>query len=597
MKNNWLIAVCLLVFSALCCSQVSAQTGPGPRVPKGLYSNFLLDGAVNQAQKAASSVNPALPNYPNPAADAILVNYFTVLLDNPAVSGLAPMIPWQLLNPNNPAHPVTGPAYIWNPLDDVFTAVDNWNRSHPFMPRKTVQIIASSGFNAPPWVFNDIDNNVCGPHNSSCTGSCDGLFMSPEVLPSTQCGYTTIFFETEGGGTPQQMPLPMPWNSIYKTDYQTFLTALNQHILQEPSSDAFVSIAMSGPTASSTEMILPNLENQSFGGNHGILTLPNNVPTITSLNASGAWNALIDNYYGASAGFANTDQPFIQEWDNTIDEYSQIFSGVTLVLTTTTDALPDFIDWDPALAISSPAPGFVSDCGIANAAPIVQNHQQQCSAVTWVLYHFTNPTVGGNNAKSAFEAGMTAARNGFDLGTNGVKWLAADTAAGSTPLQGTPYRMSRMLGGIQFSKAFSLADTLQSEGCPTYPAACGTATNPFTPAQGLEDVLQLSYFPGTIVGPIFGAATSVVAYGNWTYKNAPFNFLEVYDTDILYSSGLSNCSMLEITGSPLNNMPPDLRSCLAIPPLGGFGSVLLSEVELNLANQGILFIAEPSKPQ
>jgi len=596
MKSNWIVAVCLLVLSTLCCSHLSAQAGPGPRVPKGLYTNFLLGGAVNQAQKAASSVNPALPDYPNPAADAILVNYFMVLLDNPAVSGLAPQIPWQLLNPNNPAHPEIGPAYIWNPLDDVFTAVDKWNKSHPFLPKKTIQIIAASGFGAPQWVFNGIDDSVCGPHNPSCTGSCDGLFMSPESVPepSPLCGYTTIFWETEGG-TPHQIPLPMPWNSIYKDDYQTYVTALYQQILQEPSSDAFVSINMSGPTASSTEMILPNLQNQSFGGNHGILTLPNSVPTIANLNAADVWNKLINNYYGVSSAFANTDQPFIPEWNNTIDLYSQIFRGVTLVLTTTTDALPDFIDWDPTLLVSSPAPGFASDCGLTNAVPIVQNHQQQCAAVTWVLYHFANPTVGGNNAKAVFEAGMTAARDSFDLGTNGVKWLAADTSAGLTPLPDTPYRMSRMLGGLQFSQDFSPADTLQAEGCPTFPTLCGTAANPFTPVQGLINVLQLSYFPGTFVGPLFGAPASVT-YGKWIYKNAPMNYMEIYDTDILYSSGLSNCSMLLITGSPLNNMPPDLRSCLAIPPLGGFGSVLFSELELGLANQSILYIAEPAQP-
>jgi hypothetical protein len=388
----------------------------------------------------------------------------------------------------------------------------------------------------------------------------------------------------------------MPWNSIYKADHETYLTALYQHILQEPSSDTFVSIDMSGPTASSSEMILPNLENQSFGGNHGILTLPNNVPTITNLNAAGAWNMLINNYYGASSGFANTDQPFIQEWDNAIDFYSQTFSGVTLVLTTTTDALPDFINWDPTLTVSSPAPGFESDCAVVNAVPLGQNSQQQCAAVTWVLYHFTNPTVGGSNAKSVFEAGMTAARDSFDLGTNGVRWLPANTAAGVAPLPGTPHRMSRMLGGLQFSHTFSPADTLQSEGCPTFPMpTCGTTANPFTPAQGLGNVLQLSYFPGTLVGPLFGTPTSV-AYGNWVYKDAPMNFLEVYDTDIVYTSGLSNCSMILITGSPVNNVPPDLRACLAIPPLGGFGSVLLSEIELNLANQAILFIAESPKP-
>jgi hypothetical protein len=597
MKLQQFVGTFLVALSGLFPISLSAQAGPDSHVPKGLYINFLLRDAVNQAQQAASSVNPALPDYPNPAADAILVNYFMVLLDNPAVSGLAPMMTLQLLNPNNPAHPETGPAYIWNPLDDVFTAVDKWNTSHPFLPRKTIQIINSSGFDAPQWVFNDIDNSVCGLNNPTCTGSCDGLFMSPESVPAPppQCGYTTIFWATEGG-PPRQIPLPMPWNSIYKADHQAYVTALYQHILQEPSSDAFVSITMSGPTASSAEMILPNLENQSFGGNHGILTLPNNVPTIANLNAADVWNKLINNYYGASSGFANTDQPFIQEWNNTIDVYSQIFSGVTLVLTTTSDALPDFIDWNSTLPISSPAPGFESDCGITNAVPLVQNNQQQCAAVTWVLYHFTNPTVGGNNAKSVFEAGMTAARDGYDLGTNGIRWLAADTAAGLMPLQGTPYRMSRMLGGVQFSHDFSPPDTLQSEGCPTFPmTTCGTTANPFTPAQGLGNVLQLSYFPGTAVGPIFGAPASV-NYGKWAYKDAPVNFLEIYDTDILYSSGLSNCSMLLITGSPLNNMLPDLRSCPATPPLGGFASVLTSQVELDLANLGILLIAEPAEP-
>jgi hypothetical protein len=45
---------------------------------------------------------------------------------------------------------------------------------------------------------------------------------------------------------------------------------------------------------------------------------------------------------------------------------------------------------------------------------------------------------------------MTAARDGLDLGTNGVRWLADITASGKNPLLGTPYSMSRILGGMQF---------------------------------------------------------------------------------------------------------------------------------------------------
>ncbi len=585
-----------IVVAGLFATSTAGLLAAQPRTPKGIYTNFLLGDAVNQAQTAAYPNTPPskIPPYPNPnitpdPTDAVLVNYFTTLLDNPAISGLAPMIPWQLLNPNSPgtdpAHPKPG-AYAWNALDDVFTAVDNWNKSHPAALPKTIQIINSAGFNAPNWVFNDIDVSVCGSLTNGC-GTCDGLFMStsPASVPSQQCGYTTIFWATEGGA-PRQIPLPLPWNSVYKADHQTFLTALNQRIQQEPSSSAFVSIDISGPTASSSEMILPNLENQSFTRdgvtNDSILTLPNNVPTIPNVDASAAWNILIGNFYGSMSSFLNTDQPFIQEWNNAIDLYGQIFSGVTLVLVTTTDALPDF-HLGVGVPAPAPTPGFTSDCATA-----AKTSQQQCAAVTQVLQHYTNPTVGGSNAKAVMEAGMTAARDSVDLGTNGIRWLAAVTAAGSSPLPGTPYDMSRILGGLQFSHDVSPADTLQSEGCPAYPTPCPN----LTPAQGLENVLQLSYFIGTAAAPQFGASTSVT-YGNFAYADAPMNFLQIYAVDIIYALGLSNCSILQIAGSPANDIQPNVSVCSAMAPLGGFQSVLSTQEELDLASEELLSIAEP----
>ena len=75
-----------------------------------------------------------------------------------------------------------------------------------------------------------------------------------------------------------------------------------------------------------------------------------------------AWNALFQNFYGSNPHYQNTDLPFIEEWNAVIDEYSQIFSGITLALTTTTDALPTFTV--PAGSpLLYPAPGFESDCG------------------------------------------------------------------------------------------------------------------------------------------------------------------------------------------------------------------------------------------
>jgi hypothetical protein len=595
-----------MIRNALTCLLVASTAGflagqntnSEPRVPKGIYATFQLDYLVNQAQATAYPNTPQdqIP-YPNPnvtpePTDAIILNYLATLLDNPAVSGLAPQFSWQVLNPNspgkNPANPNAN-AYLWNPLDDIFTAVDKWNKSHPFSPPKTIKLIGSAGFNAPNFVFNDIDASVCGSHLATSCGSCDGLFESTSPTPVTSqiCGYTSIFYATEGGknttgvpAQPRQIPLPMPWNQVYKTDHQVFLTALNQRVQQEPSSSAFVAIAMSGPTASSTEMILPSLEDQRVViegvPNNGILTLPNDVPTLPNIDAAAAWNILIGKFYGPTSSYVNTDQPFINEWNNAIDLYGQIFTGVTLSLTTTTDALPDF---HLAAGVQPPAPatGFADDCDTTG-----NNTQQQCAAVTEVLAHFTNPTVGGNNAKLVFEAGMTAARDGFDLGTNGVKWLAATSAAGTAPLPGTPYRMSRILGGLQFSHTLSIAADLQAEGCPTYPTTCPN----LTPAGGLFNVMQQSFFVGTVAGPLFGASTGVT-YGKWVYRNAPMNFVEIYDTDIIYASGLSQCELVEIAGNPGFNVKPDVSTCVLTPPSGGFGSVLLTQAELDLASLGL----------
>jgi hypothetical protein len=260
MKTNRLLAVCLFVLSGLWATSLSAQAGPGVQVPKGIYTNFLFDAEVNLAETAAYP--GGLRAYPNPAADAILIKYFTTLLDNPAISGLAPQIPWSLLNPNDPGldpfHPAAN-AYTWNPLDDLFIATDQWNRAHAWLAPKTIQLIPSAGFNSPLWIFNTIDASVCGG-GKDCTGagSCDGLFMSsPEVPVSHECGYTTLFFKSEG--TPNaQLQFPLPWNSVYKSDFRNYLIALNRRVQQEPASNAFVSITMAGPTASSAEMILPN---------------------------------------------------------------------------------------------------------------------------------------------------------------------------------------------------------------------------------------------------------------------------------------------------------------------------------------------------
>jgi hypothetical protein len=590
----------LLVGSWLLAPVMMAQgiISTVPREPQGIYATLLLGPHYNQALAFAGST-PQSPNTTLTPADEIYINYLITLLRNPAISGLAPQVGWAYLNPNSPgpdsANPLPG-AYNWSPLDDVFIAVDRWNHKHPDSPPKTIQLIVSAGFNAPLFIADDIDGAVCGLPGSGC-GSCDGLFMTAQPAVSHQCGYTTLFWQVEGSPISQEF-FPLPWNSVYKTDHETFLKKLNDHVQNLPSGDAFVAIAMAGPTATSAEMILPNSNGQKqapkVANNKGYLTLPDKVPTISFLDTPTAWNRLIGNYYDET--YINSDEPFVLEWKAAIDLYSQIFHGVTLELTTTTDALPDFPEATTATDHYVVAPAdFTSDC-----AKTLQPNAQQCAAVTQVISYFANPTVGVDDAKLTWEAGMTAARDGIDLGTNAVKWLSATTAAGlAPPTPGIPYHLSRMLAGMQFSHSFSLAADLLPEGCPDYSAI--TNPNPadcsaLTPAEGLENVLQRSYFIGTKAGPLFGALPSVT-YANWVYQDAPMNFLEIYNTDVLYASGLSNCNMLKIAGNPAAGIPRDTSTCAAIPPLGGTASVLASQAELDLAMKGLSKTVEPATPQ
>jgi hypothetical protein len=606
-------------FVATTAGFVAGQPGPldaSPTSPKGIYVRVDLNAAASQAETAAYP--GGLPAYPNPAADAILVKYFFTLMDNSSTSGLAAEVHWSFLNPGDPgSDPFRQPpgAYIWNSLDDVFIAVDLWNSTHPDLPPKTIQLLPDAGFNSPGWVFSDIDNSVCGSR-ADCTGagSCDGLFMATPEAVSRQCGYTTLFFRTEGNPV-EQLPLPLPWNSVYKRDWWAFLFALNQRIQQEPSNSAFVSISMAGPTASSTEMTLPNanpIDQGSYtctvGANQYLSLMetltgpPGNRSPVCPLTNPGfevstAWNLLFQNYFGVDPQYQNTDLPFIEEWDATIDAYGQIFHGVTLVLTPNDDPLPTF----PVAASSPlliPAPGFESDCGNdpqTNTKPDLGD-AMSCAAITQILVYFTNATVGGNNGKSTQGNGLNANDSSLDMGNNGIKWLTATTASGVTPLPGSQSSMSRMLGGAQFGHSFSSPPLAQieQEGCPHPSGDCtgsdGT-TSSFTPSEALQNVLSISFFPGTAVAPdfcsysfpkIFGCGAASVDYFNWVYSDAPLNYLQVFDSDILYASGLSNCSLSEIAGK--TSSP---SACRVIT-----SDTQATQTELKLASQMLLSIAE-----
>jgi hypothetical protein len=83
----------------------------------------------------------------------------------------------------------------------------------------------------------------------------------------------------------------------------------------------------------------------------------------------------------------------------------------------------------------------------------------------------------------------------------------------------------------------------------------------------------------------------VANFGNFNYTDAPMNFLEIYDGDILYASGLSQCEMIYIMGSPASipPIPPDVNACQATTT-----DTQNTQKELNQASQKLLSIAEPA---
>jgi len=592
LRRNTFLTLGLFVASVAGLAQ--AQPAAELREPQGIYATFLLGDLASAAYAAAYDGQTDVPDYPYPAlrekpTNDVIVRYLRKVLDDPNVAGLAPGIGWKLLNPNNPSDPAwESEAYSWEPLDDVFTAVDDWNSHHPKKTPKTIQLIVSPGFNSPSWVFGDIDRAALActflRDGLPCAADCDGLFVDepPTTTSYSGCGYTTLFWETEGS-VPAQLPLPLPWNPTYKSDWGNFLIALKHHVDKEPSSTAVVSIEIAGPTSSSTEMILPNDKNQKPYETDGFLVLPSSgsgpaPKTIPNLTVAKAWNILLANNYVHPGPNYNSDGAFIEEWENAIDLYGEIFSGITLSLTTTTDSLPAFPQPEGSPDYV-PAPGFESDC--YNPGP---KHAMACAAVTEVLAYFTQSSVGGTNAKATQENGLTARDKGYDLSTNGIRWLAASTKGSATPV----------LGGLQFGKSFSSqkprgkdSNDMQLEGCPTYPATC----DELTPAIALTNVLSRGFFPGTFYAPAYGASRTVDV-GHFDYTDAPMNFLQVYSDDILYAEGLSNCPMVKITGSPAFGKKPDTSKCALTPSDPSYADSQNTEEELEGASVYLSLIAE-----
>ena len=111
---------------------------------------------------------------------------------------------------------------------------------------------------------------------------------------------------SEGRGHGQRQELPLPWNPVYKRYWRAFLTEVASRLGPR---DAFVSIAVAGPTAESAEIILPRAGNQLE-----------------------RWAQLLQMSY-RDPSYHRSDKAFVEEWDAAVTVYGQVFHNVTIVFT------------------------------------------------------------------------------------------------------------------------------------------------------------------------------------------------------------------------------------------------------------------------
>jgi hypothetical protein len=458
MRRTWTIGIVVVVVGVLFAGPLSARFGmravgagrPAaaplpPRIPRGLYIKTNISAEI---ARQSGATHEDLNNYFN--------NLFQSLVANLAASGLVLQVHWDTLNPNSPDD---ANAYDWQFLNDAFKQVKAWNDANPDSTPKTIQLVLTPGFQSPKWVLDNLT-------------TCDGLFFDPPKPTDLDCGKATFLPDVE---EQDHNLLPMPWNDYYKNQWHNFLAQVNT---QYGGRTELVSIAVAGPTASSEEMILPSgdaLTQTQF-------STPNN----PAISPNAMWLLLLANHYRGQLLYQNSDQAFIDEWNNAIDMYGRTFSGITLVATTGS-GLPNFYKGKFPI----PAP-FGPACGHPN---------MDCAAETTILSHLIQSTVAMNDRKATQTSGLEAARAGHvDLGLRSLELLSSDSTISPA-----------ILGGAQFNT--SVVKQPEVEGASS------------VREQALFNVLGV-FFANTANGNYYCQDVGTV----------PLSYLQIYDTDFVYAA-------------------------------------------------------------
>jgi hypothetical protein len=304
------------------------------------------------------------------------------LLNNPAVSGLAIRIFWSSLQPAKDRDDFSA-------LDVAFTAAA--------AKHKTIQLILVPGFGTPSWVLDEL--TLCnedvpatattgrrggraeGGRGEGRRGSAPAPARASAAAGSATCG-KAMFENSEGRANAQQQLLPMPWNPAYKNYWKAFLTKV---AARYGTNEAFVSIAVAGPTAESVEIILPRAGNQLE-----------------------RWAQLLEGAY-RDASYHRSDKAFVEEWDAAITMFDKVFQNVTLIVTR--------------------GSGLLSF-----------THGQGEAAQAEIMTSFARHRVG-SNAKATQTSGLKACRETV-AGIRGVKEMAADGSFSPRVLGGAQFDTS-----------------------------------------------------------------------------------------------------------------------------------------------------------
>lgn len=324
------------------------------------------------------------------------------------------------------------------------------------------------------------------------------------------------FDKTTGVASP--MDLPMPWDSTYKSAWQTFLSALAKQYGSRPE---LVSIAVAGPTASSEEMMLPATRNT------------NGATQIGGLSPEQMWNILLANHYNSLAykdwtKYQQSDVAFIDEWGHAIDFFGKTFSGITLTMSTG-DGLPN-LDTPNCDITTGGACSFTIPSSPIDFHGVCLKGDMDCAAETTILAYFNQSSVGGSNAKATQTDGMKGTGTNGNLGVPSVKLISFETDLFTSPSQ-------RILGGAQFAQSFS-----------KFPDDEGGCTG-CSPEQAEYNVLTW-FFDETSEGPSFPTGT-VAGIGGHNGP-APLNYLQIYGPDITYALDPTSVKVPVVMGGSTN---------------------------------------------